>query len=173
MYLKMSGAVLIILAAYLYGFNLASMYYNRVRLLEEFLMALEMFLTEVNFGLTPLPQAFISIAKNINRPVGSLFLDAARLMQQNRGLSACECWRAALRKNTRELDMPQKNMDLLDRLGSIWGRSDKSGQQRQVALIQELLRQALGEAQVEHQKNNKICKYLGLLGGITLVIFLL
>ena len=85
MYLKMSGAVLIILAAYLYGFNLASMYYNRVRLLEEFLMALEMFLTEVNFGLTPLPQAFISIAKNINRPVGSLFLDAARLMQQNRG----------------------------------------------------------------------------------------
>ena len=172
MYLKMSGAALIILAAYLFGLNLSLMYYNRVRLLEELLMALEMFLTEVNW-LTPLPQAFLSIAKKINRPVGSLFFDAARLMQQNRGLSACECWRAALRKNTRELDMPQKNMDLLDRLGSIWGRGDKSGQQRQIVLIQELLRQALGEAQVEHQKNNKICKYLGLLGGMTLVIFLL
>ena len=64
-------------------------------------------------------------------------------------------------------------MDLLDRLGLIWGRSDKNGQQRQIALIQELLRQALGEAQVKHQKNEKICKYLGLLGGITLVLFLL
>ncbi len=173
MYLKIAGAALIIFAAYFYGFNLASMYYNRVRLLEELLMALEMFLTEVNYGLTPLPQAFMGIAKSANRPVGSLFSDAGKLMRQNRGLSARECWRAALKKNTRGLDMSPQNMELLDRLGSIWGRSDKSGQQRQVALIQELLRQALGEAQAEYQKNNKICKYLGLLGGVTLVLFLL
>lgn len=173
MYLKISGAALIILASNLYGHNLALMYYNRVRRLEELLMALEMFLTEVNYSLTPLPQAFISIARNINRPVGGLFSDAAKLMQQNRGLSACECWRSALKKYYQDLDLSRNNMDILDRLGSIWGRGDKSGQQRQVALIQELLRQALGEAQEKHQKNEKICKYLGLLGGITLVIFLL
>ncbi|HHT47593.1 MAG TPA: hypothetical protein GX004_09985 [Firmicutes bacterium] len=173
MYLKISGAVLIILATYLYGHNLSFMYYNRVRRLEELLMALEMFLTEVNYSLTPLPQAFISIGEKISRPVGGLFFDAAKLMQQNRGLSACECWRSAIKKNYRDLDLTRNNMDLLDRLGLIWGRSDKNGQQRQIALIQELLRQALGEAQVKHQKNEKICKYLGLLGGITLVLFLL
>ena len=173
MYLKLSGAVLIIFTAYLLGFNLSSAYRSRVRQLEEILMALEMYLTEINYGLTPLPQAFINIGKRIKVPAGSLFIDAARLMLQNIGLSASDCWERALDKNAPALDLSGDDLDLVKRLGHIWGKSDKSGQIRQVAFIQELLRQALREAQKAQQTNDKIWKYLGLLGGMTLVIFLL
>lgn len=173
MYLKLSGAVLIILTAYLFGFNVASAYRSRVLQLEEILMALEMYLTEINYGLTPLPQAFLNIGKRIKEPAGSLFVDAARLMLQNKGLSACDCWESAVGKNTPALDLLVGDLELVKKLGFIWGKSDKSGQLRQVAFIQELLRQALREAQKNQQKNDKIWKYLGLLGGMTLVIFLL
>ncbi|MDO9536286.1 MAG: hypothetical protein Q7J85_13410 [Bacillota bacterium] len=173
MYLKLSGAVLIILTAYLFGFNLSSAYRSRVRQLEEILMALEMYLTEINYGLTPLPQAFINIGKRIKVPTGCLFIDAARLMLQNKGLSASGCWESAVGKNTPALDLISDDLELVKRLGYIWGKSDKSGQIRQVSFIQELLRQALKEARKAQQTNDKIWKYLGLLGGMTLVIFLL
>jgi stage III sporulation protein AB len=173
MYLKLSGAVLIILTAYLFGFNLSLAYRSRVRHLEEMLLALEMYLTEINYGLTPLPQAFKNIGKRIKLPTAGLFCDAARMMMQNKGLSAYECWNRAVSKNTPALYLLGNDLELVKKLGYIWGKSDKSGQIRQVAFIQELLRQALGEAQKAQEKNDKIWKYLGLLGGMTLVIFLL
>lgn len=173
MYFKFFGASLIVFATYTYGYNVASGYRQRVLQLQELLLALEMFLTEVNYGLTPLPQAFMSIGHKIREPVGMLFCDAARLMQKSSGLSARECWRRALQKSGAVLQFAPDNMELLDRLGLVWGKGDKNGQLKQIALLQDLLRQALREAQGEYRKNDKIWKYLGLLGGLTMVIFLL
>ncbi len=173
MYLKFLGASLIIFAAYTYGYSISSLYRNRVSQLKELLLGLEMFLAEVNYGLTPLPQAFMHIGHKLKEPVGKLFSDAAALMQKSRGLSARECWKKALKNNSGALEFSRDGMELMDRLGLVWGKGDKSGQLRQIALIQELLRQALREAQNEYQKNDKMWKYLGLLGGLTLVIFLL
>ncbi|RJX28021.1 MAG: hypothetical protein C4554_03250 [Dethiobacter sp.] len=173
MYLKFWGASLIILAAYFFGHNISSMYRNRVCQLEELLLGLEMFLTEITYGLTPLPQAFINIGKKLKDPVGRLFSDTAWIMQKSRGLSARECWKKALKNNSGALEFFGGGLELLDRLGFIWGKGDKSGQLRQIALMQELLRQAHREAQQDYQKNEKMWKYLGLLGGLTLVIFLI
>ena len=173
MFLKIFGASLILFAAYFYGYNISSVYHKRVCQMEEILLGLEMFLAEVNYGLTPLPQAFIYIGSRLKRPVGDLFLDSAALMQKSKGLSARECWLKALKKNLDALELPREGMELVDRLGHLWGKGDKNGQLKQIALIQELLRQALREARNEYQKNDKLWKYLGLLGGLTLVIFLL
>ncbi|MGI5875395.1 MAG: hypothetical protein ACOX6X_01060 [Dethiobacteria bacterium] len=173
MYVKFLGAALIVAAAYLYGCQVSFLYSKRVRLLEEILMALEMFLTEVNYGLTPLPQAFSQLGKKVQKPIGSLFCDAARCMKQKRGLSARECWEEALLKNASAFDFNKHQLDLFQRLGGVWGRGDREGQQKQIALMQNLLRQALQEAQVEEQKNVKVWRYLGLIGGLTIVVFLL
>lgn len=173
MYLKFLGASLIVFAAYIYGYNISSIYRKRVCHLEDLLLGLEMFLAEVNYGLTPLPQAFINIGHRLKEPVGNLFTDSAALMQKSKGLSARECWLKALKKNSATLELSREGMELADRLGHLWGKGDKNGQLKQIALIQELLRQALREAQKEYQKNDKLWKYLGLLGGLTLVIFLL
>ena len=172
MYLKCLGAALIIAATYFYGNSISAFYRNRVNQLEELLLGLEMFFTEVNYGLTPLPRAFMNIGAKLKEPVGTIFLDTTGEMQKSKGLSARECWQNALGNSSAILAFSSRNMKLLERLGLAWGKGDKSDQLRQIALIQELLRQALREAQEELQKNDKMWKYLGLLGGATLVIFL-
>lgn len=172
MYAKFLGAALIVAAAYFYGCQVSSLYGKRVRCLEEVLMASELFLTEVNYGLTPLPQVFWQLGQKIQKPVGLLFSDTAQFMSQKRGLSALECWEKALRNNSSALDFNKHQLDLLQRLGEVWGRGDREGQQKQVALMQNLLRHALQEAEDEEQKNGKIWRYFGLLGGMTVVIFL-
>lgn len=173
MYLKFMGSIMIVSAAFLYGNNISSLYRNRVYQLEELLIGLELFATEVNYALTPLPRAFINIGTKLNEPVGAIFYDAAMEMQKNGGLSAGECWQNALEKRSVFLTLTPGDMKLLARLGLAWGKGDKNDQLRQVVLIQELLRQALRKAQDELQRNGKIYGYLGLLGGLTLVFFLL
>ncbi|NLJ55902.1 MAG: hypothetical protein GX334_02505 [Firmicutes bacterium] len=171
--LKCLGAALIITAAYVYGNGISFYYRQRVQQLEELLIGLELFYTEVSYGLTPLPRAFMNIGARLKEPVGAIFCDAAREMQKNRGLSARECWQNALKNSAALLSLSPGGSQLLERLGLAWGKGDKNDQLRQVKLIKELLRQAHREAQAELQKNDKVWKYLGLLGGITLVIFLL
>ncbi len=172
MYLKCLGAALIIAAAYFYGSSISAFYQNRVSQLEELLLGLEMFFTEVNYGLTPLPHAFANIGAKLKKPVGAIFLDAGQEMQKGAGLSARECWQKALGNHSAVLVLSSRGRKLLDRLGLAWGKGNKSDQLRQIALIQELLRQVLHEAREELQKNDKLWRYLGLLGGTTLVIFL-
>lgn len=173
MYLKLLGAFFIVSAAYTYGYGISLKYRKRVLQLEELLLGLEMFLAEVNYGLTPLPQAFTHIGRRLKDPLGRLFSDAAALMQKSRGLSARECWKKALKKNYDALELSREGIEIMDRLGFVWGKGDKSGQLNQIVVIQELLRQALREAQNEYRRNDKMWKYLGLLGGLTMVIFLL
>ncbi|MGI5822357.1 MAG: hypothetical protein ACOX6Z_00215 [Dethiobacteria bacterium] len=172
-YLKGLGAALIITAAYLYGNGVSFYYRQRVLQLEELLVGLELFSTEVSYGLTPLPRAFINIGAKLKGPVGAVFRDAAGEMQKNRGLSAGECWQKALKNSAARLSLSPAGSQLLERLGLAWGKGDKNDQLRQIKLVKELLRQVHREAQDELQKNDKVWKYLGLLGGITLVIFLL
>lgn len=173
MYIQFFGAVMIIAAAYLWGNEISSRYRRRVQNLEELVLTLEMFLTEIRYGLTPLPRVFEELGHRVRRPVGNLFCEAAALMKDGEGHSALECWKKAAGKYEHELCFMPGDLQLLEKLGKVWGKGDKEGQARQVALVQELFRQALEEARLEQHKNEKIWKYLGLLGGMTLVIFLI
>lgn len=173
MYIKLVGAILIIFAAYFMGCRICAVYHRRVRYLEEILYGLEMFRAEVNYGLTPLPQAFQNIGKKLKKPVGILFDDFSSFLLQRKGQSALECWKSALKNRVTDLELKKEQLDLLERLGSAWGQGDKEGQARQISLMQELLRQALDGARSEWQKNDKLWKYLGLIGGITIVLLLL
>ena len=173
MILKIIGAAFIISAAYLYGVQLSSRYRNRVNNLESLLVSLEMVHAEINHGLTPLPQAFARAGKNISNPMGNIFLDAAKEMESCRGLSAQKCWVEAVQKYNNELDLTERQLNEINRLSVIWGKGDKAGQLKQIALIQDFIRHALEKARLELDRNDKLWRYLGLLGGVTLSLMLL
>ena len=173
MQVKVLGAALILLTAYWYGVLIGSKYKNRVKNLESLLIALEMVHAEINYGLTPLPHVFMKIGESVSKPVSALFLCSAREMESHRGKSALDCWAEAVNAHKNELELNEKQLEQLERLGMIWGKGDKSGQLKQVVLIQSFIRHALEKANQEMEKSEKLWRYLGLLGGITLVIFLL
>lgn len=169
--LNIIGAIFLVSAGYLYGCSISNVLVKRVRLLEELLMALELFRTEIDYGLTPLPQAFQNIGSKMEKPLGYIFLNCSNSMLQNSGLSAWECWNESLEKTRQSLSFSHSDLEYLRKLGNIWGRGDKEGQLRQLSLMQELFRQALNEAQRHRDKNEKLWKYLGLIGGAALAIF--
>ena len=173
MTLKMLGAVLIITTTYYYGCSISAVYKKRVIRLEELLLSLEIFKTEINYGLSRLPDIFRFIAGKFPGPIGSLYNQTGEYMKLKQGFAAGECWHKSLRDSREEMDLNKDQIELLEKMALIWGRGSKNDQLKQTTLIQELLRQALLKARGEKEKNEKIWRYLGLLGGITIVIFLL
>lgn len=172
MTIKLLGAFLVVLAAYVIGASISSIYKNRVRRLEELLLSLEIFKTEVNYGLSLLPDVFNAIGNKIHSPVGSLFNRTGDYMSKQNGDSARDCWHKSLQDRQGDLELTQNQLALLQKMGMIWGKGDKNDQLRQANLVQELLRQALQEARQERERNEKMWHYLGLLGGFTIVILL-
>jgi stage III sporulation protein AB len=170
---KLLGAILIVSTAYCYGCSISAVYKNRVKRLEELLMSLEIFKAEINYGLSLLPEVFCSIAGKVRGPIGRLFTQTEKYMKLQEGYSARDCWQRSLQDTIGELELDQDQLVLLKKMGPIWGKGDKNDQLRQVALIQELIRQALQEAREAREKNEKMWRYLGLLGGCTIVILLL
>ena len=170
---KLIGAILIIFTAYCYGCSISAVYKNRVKRLEELLLSLEIFKAEINYGLSMLPEVFRSIGNKLHSPIGSLFSRSEEYMMKKEGFSAEDCWHKSLAEIQEGLELNQDQFLLLKKMGLIWGKGDKSDQMRQVVLMQELLRQALQEAREDRVKNEKMWRYLGLLGGCTIVILLL
>ncbi len=170
---KLLGATLIVFTAYCYGCSIAAVYKNRVKRLEELLLSMEIFKAEINYGLSLLPEVFHSIAGKVRGPIGGLFTRTEKYMKLQTGLSAGDCWRKALQESEGDLELDKDQLALLKKMGPLWGKGDKHDQLKQVTLMQELLRQALQEAREERIKNEKMWRYLGLLGGCTVVILLL
>jgi stage III sporulation protein AB len=94
-------------------------------------------------------------------------------MQKKEGFSVEECWRRSLMDRQGAMVLTKEQLELVLKMGMIWGKGDKTDQLKQVSLLQELLRQALQTARAEREKNEKLWRYLGLLGGVTVVILLL
>ena len=170
---KLLGAILIVFTAYCYGCSISAVYKNRVKRLEELLLSLEIFKAEINYGLSLLPEVFRSIAGRVRGPIGVLFARTEKYMKLQDGFSAGDCWRKSLQDSEGELELDKDQLALLKKMGPVWGKGDKNDQLKQVALMQELIRQALQEAREERVKNEKMWRYLGLLGGCTIVILLL
>ena len=164
---------MIIIAAYYFGCSMSAVYKNRVRYLEDLLISLEIFKTEINYGLSLLPDVFQSIAGKVRGPVGRLFVGSRAYLGRKEGLAAAECWRRTLQDRQGELELNAAQVELLEKMSLIWGRGDKHDQLKQATLMQELLRQALSEARGEREKNEKMWRYLGLLSGMTIVILLM
>lgn len=71
--LNMLGALLILLASTLAGFHKARQYALRPRQLRELIAALQRLMTEINYGLTPLPDAMNKMGAQTKEPVRTLF----------------------------------------------------------------------------------------------------
>lgn len=65
---NMFGAVLIMIASSLAGFYKARQYALRPRQLRELIAALQRLMTEINYGLTPLPDAMSKMGAQTKEP---------------------------------------------------------------------------------------------------------
>lgn len=168
--LKTGGAICVVAASVLWGEYKAKSLTLRLHQLQQFLQALNLLSAEISYTVTPLPAAFGNIGKGINGTVGEIFMKAGMLMKNDGDINAREAWQMSVGDIFPQLYINDEDRRIFDQLGTSLGMADRESQLKQIKLVSGLLQGALDEALERRNRNERMWRYLGLLGGLVLVV---
>ncbi|MBN6186025.1 stage III sporulation protein AB [Aneurinibacillus sp. BA2021] len=169
---KLLGASLIILAGTLIGMQLGGYLAHRPLQIRQLRTGLALLETEITYGARPLPEALSSIARRLAGPGASLFARAAELFVEETEWTADECWRRAVQQVWPGTALKGPEKDIVLQLGRVLGQSDREDQRKHIRLACTNLEHEESSARENQQRYEKMCRSLGVLSGILLVILL-
>ncbi|MBY0203812.1 stage III sporulation protein SpoIIIAB [Paenibacillus polysaccharolyticus] len=170
--LNMLGALLILLASTLAGFHKARQYALRPRQLRELIAALQRLMTEINYGLTPLPDAMNKMGAQTKEPVRTLFLHASTQMEPPHGLTARESLQAGVEEAWGKSAMKSDEREVMLQLSYSLGTSDRQDQTKHISLAIQQLMHEESRAQADQVKYERMSRSLGMLVGALIVILI-
>lgn len=170
--LKVLGAMLIIFATTMYGFHQSLQLSRRPKQIRELIQALQRLETEIVYGYTPLSEALQSAGRPFSPEVAAFFQEVAKQLDSDQGKTAEECWSRALEATWGNTAMKSGEREVLERLGSSLGVSDRDDQQKHIKLSISHLQAEEQKANTAQQKYGGMWKSLGLLAGALIVIIL-
>lgn len=166
--IKIILLVLLFCSSTTIGLLIASKYNNRVKQLKEIKKGLNILETKIKFTAEPLPEVFHELGQSMEGIVGAIFQMASNKMNiQN----ATQSWEEALQEN--KTSLLKEDIDLLKGMGKLLGKTDLEGQISEIELTKTFLDTQIKRAEKECEKNEKLYKTLGLVGGTALVIILI
>lgn len=170
--IKLMGAAVILVCSTLIGMRFASLYVQRAVQLRQLQVALQWLETQIVYGSTPLHQALDHIARRIGGEIGHLFAACAETLMKMRDASTQECWELAIENEWKRTAMKIPEKEVLLHLGQVLGQSNREDQQKHIRLALINLKSEEQQARDNQQKYEKMCRSLGLLGGLLVVILL-
>lgn len=145
-------------------------YARRPRELAALRVALQVLLSEIDYGLTPLPAALERAARAAGGEVAAFLEDAARRLSARRDAGAQDALREALARA--DLALAAADRDVLLALGAALGTSGREDQVRHLMLALRRLELAEDEARREGERGQRLARWLGVLGSLALVLLL-
>lgn len=170
--IKLIGGLLIITASGLAGWKKAGLYSGRPRELQQLITALQLLETEITYVATPLPEALARAAEQMGAPAAALFGRIAGELASGSGKPARAAWSEALQWYYPRSSLDESDLSIIRGLGNSIGISDREDQGKHLRLAAEQLKAALAAAQESARKNVKMWNYVGLLGGLVIVLAL-
>ena len=169
MYLKLTGAILILVGCGGYGIMMAVTHRKEVAALHQLARVMEEMICELEYRLTPLPQLCRFGAEQTKGPLKAFFLSLAKAMDEQISPDVGICSLAALKATP---GLPSFTASLLQTLGQTLGRFDLTGQ---ITSMERCKQSCMGQLEVlEHQQSQRLRSYqtLGFCAGAALAILL-
>lgn len=170
--LKLLGAVFVLIASSSAGFRIAKRYADRPRQIRALQQSLAILETEIVYGSRPLAEVMLHIAEREPPPVGKLFHECGTRLRALDGKSAYECWKTAIEAIWEQTAMRQPEREILFHFGQTLGISDRQDQLQHIRMAMAHLKAEEQHARDEQARYEKMCKSLGILGGVLLVILM-
>ncbi len=164
---KLLGAVLIIIASATVGRYASKKLEKRVCFLADVQQGILTLAREMDYALTPMPQAF-AVAAQTARSARFLFGSAAEILSSQRGVSAEEAWKEAMQQVT--MPLKAEEVQVLESFATGLGLSDKANQLKKLELSRLRLQALETTAKEEYQKMAKVWRSLGLTFGFAVVL---
>lgn len=169
--MMMLGALLLIASCGSLGLYLASRIRKRPVELRECLTALTLLDTEIFWGGTPLPEAFSILKERTDGSWKGFFSELEQRLKEGEGAS--QAWKATINAQMKNFCLKVDDWQVIQDVGKGLGRSDRHEQHKQIELAKQQISMIKEHATLWADKQAKMWSYLGFLGGIAGVIFLI
>lgn len=171
MWLKLAGSVMVVAAGTFIGFSLARQFSERPRHIRHLISCLTSLKTYIGYVSMPLPEALRRCAGGAEGPVADLLVCTAGLLERQGWLTPRQALAEALTV-TEKLALNGSEIELLLLLSSNLGLAGREEQQRYLTMVLAELAKVEEEALRVRDQNVKMYRYLGICGGLTVVILL-
>lgn len=165
------GALLLVIATTLIGFERAAQLKKRPTQIIQLRMALQIMEAEMVYSQQLLADVCTSISKQMKKPLNSFFLAIAEKITTNPDLS--ELWSIELDHLAVHSALDKEELTILKQFGQTLGHFDLINQQKQIQLAIVHLDRLLIEAQENHSVLSKVYRGMGILSGILIALILI
>ncbi len=127
---------------------------------------------EIQYRILGMGELFQEISDKVKQPYASAFFQLGQTMEEGRGENFSTMWEEIVIKALDPVIVCEKDRDRLKELGENLGFLDKEMQMNYLNFFLENLDVSIAEKREKVQSDEKLCKILGILLGILLVVFL-
>lgn len=155
------------------GYLLANKYSERVKEINDILLALDIFETKIKYTYDSLSTVFSFIADNLKTKVFRIFYISGEEIKENKNDSAGDIFKEVVDGEKVFLNLKKDDIEILKELAVSLGQTDLEGQLKNIRLVRTSFENQLKNAQEEKMKNYKMYRNLGVLTGLVIIIILL
>lgn len=170
--MKLIGAILILIATTLVGFEFAKQLSERPRQLRHLKSALQTLEAEITYGLTPLSEASLQLSQQLPKPISYLF-DRFSYYLAKQEESVDRAWEQSLKETWQLTALCDAEYEIMRQFGATLGQHDRDNQQKHIRLTIAHLEREEGDAKEKQNRYEKMIKSLGFLAGLLIILLMI
>lgn len=168
--IKLVGILFVISSTVIAGFYYGNIETYRIYDLIEIKRALSILKSEVEFAMTPLPEAFINIARRVKNPIDKIFDRLSELSSLDECESIASIWEDTINEFSKDTYLTNEDLEQIIAFGQTLGYLDKNMQLNSIDNITEYIDDSIKLLNKTRFNNMKMYRSLGVLGGILVVV---
>lgn len=172
MWLKIIGSVIVIITGTSLGFMLANRCSERPRQIRQIISCIGSLKTYISYVSLPLSEALRSCTNGTYGAINDLFQRMASILSDNGWMTPQEALKRAI-SETNRLALERPELEILSALGANLGSTSRDEQKTYLDMVQEQLTKIEQDALRLRDQNSKMYRYLGICGGLAIVIVLI
>lgn len=169
---KIVGAIMILLASSMLGILYSREVEKKLSTLYEIQQILLMLKGEITYHKAPVAEAFCEISKHVKEPFCSFFRNTGVDLDKGLGKTMETVWQENCDSKLKELLIAKEDRKAFREFGTCMGYLDVQMQVSSIGLYSEKLDVRIKESEKSIREKQKIFKYLGIMGGVFLVLLI-
>ena len=170
---KLIGAILVLISAYAIGSLLALQVKEQEKCLKDIKTALFLLMGELEYRQVPLPDAMEIVGKRHAGRLASFFQSLSGELAKKEGFSLQELWKKEAMTALKECPLNKEQKEEFADLGLYFMESDKETRRNSLEFYLKRLEEDIVNLRETGADKAYLCRTLGMLGGIFLLILVL
>lgn len=171
--IRLMGALCIVLSCTAYGFIKSQLWSERLKQLRDLEKIFVALSGDIRYGQVSLPESFERIAGQVEMPFSRFLKNLCGEMKRCGGKTFDTIFREEISVVLKESALKKQDKDSLAHMGGYLGHLDRETQVRMIQLYLKELDTTIFEVTGSIHSRQKLCRMLGAVSGILIVILLL